>query len=139
MNHRLLREIAKVAVGLFIADILCAVWLGSTGLLPLSMLGVMWTTASIMPGIVFDLVVILLLAHLAWNTHLPVRPPSEKGLLTFVGFAFLAVAFLHLLRLVFGWALVLGAIDVPLWLSWAGVFVAAYLSYSSFRFAFRAH
>lgn len=137
MNHHVVREIAKVAVGLFVADIIVAIWLGSSGFLPLSMFGISWTASSIVPGIVFDLVIILFLAHIAWNTHVPVRVPTEKGFLTLAGLIFLIVCALHLLRLVFSWNLALGTFEVPLWLSWVGAIVTAYLSYSSLRLALR--
>ncbi len=137
MNHHFLRESAKVAIGLFIADIVCGIWLGSTGFFPLTMLGVTWPASSILPFVFFDVVVIVLLAHFAWNTHVPVRSPSEKGLLVVAGCVFLAVALLHLVRLAFGVSLILGGFEIPLWLSWIGVAVTAYLSYASFHFAFR--
>ncbi len=138
MQHRILREVAKVGVGLFIADILCGLWLSSAGLLPVSLLGVTWTSSYIVPGIVFDLAVILLLAHYSWGTRLPVRSPSEKNLLIIAGLIFLAVTLAHLVRLAFGVSILLGDFTVPLWLSWFGVLIAGYLSYASFHFALRS-
>lgn len=48
------------------------------------------------------------------------------------GTIFLAVATLHALRLFFGWHASIGGWIVPLWVSWAGVFVAGFLAYSAF-------
>ncbi len=138
MSHRhLLREIAKVAVGLFLADLVSVLWLGAAGFFPLTILGIEWTNAAVWPIAVFDLAVAALLAHFAWNTRGPATP-TEKGLLTFVGFVFLVVCLVHAFRLVFGLDLILGDFMVPLWLSWFGVFVTAYLSYASFHVAYRS-
>lgn len=133
----MLREVAKVGVGMVIADIVCGIWLSSAGLLPITLLGMSWGASMIVPGIVFDLVLILILAHYAWNMKLPIESPTEQGLLRLAGFIFLIVALLHLMRIAFGWNLIVGNVAVPLWLSWLGVVIAGYLSYSSFHFAFR--
>ncbi|MFA5745150.1 MAG: hypothetical protein WC887_02975 [Candidatus Paceibacterota bacterium] len=137
MRHTNLREIAKVGVGLVIADIVCGIWLASAGFFPLTMLGVTWDVSVLGPGIVFDLALILLLAHYGWHMRLPISSPSERGLLKLVGSVFLIVALIHLVRLAFGWNFILGGIEMPLWLSWAGVVILGYLSYSSFHFALR--
>jgi len=136
MTHHILREAAKVGVGLVIADIICGLWLSSAGLLPISILGISWDASAILPGIIFDLVLILILAHYGWNMKLPIESPTERGLLKFAGLVFLIVALLHLLRIAFGWNLILGEVAIPIWLSWLGVIVPGYLSYSSFHFAF---
>ncbi len=133
----MLREVAKVGVGLVIADIVCGIWLSSAGLLPITLLGMSWGASMIAPGIVFDLVLILILSHYAWNMKLPIESPTERGLLRLAGLIFLIVALLHLMRIAFGWNLIVGNVTVPLWLSWLGVAIAGYLSYSSFHFAFR--
>ncbi len=137
MKHQTLREIAKVGVGLFIADVVCGLWLSSAGLLPISILGVSWGASAIMPGVIFDLAVILLLSHYAWNMRLPISSPSERGLLKLAGLIFLIVALVHLMRLMFGWNLIIDTVVVPLWLSWFGVIIPGYLSYTSFHFALK--
>jgi hypothetical protein len=137
MHHHALREIAKVAIGLFIADIICGIWLGTAGLLPITVLGISWGPSYLVPGIVIDIVIILLLAHYAWRMSLPVRSPSERMLLHIVGFVFLIVALVHAARLVFGWNVTIGDLAIPLWLSWCGVALAGYLSYSCFHFVLR--
>lgn len=133
----MLRELAKVATGLFIADLVSVLWFGSAGFFPLTILGVTWSASAILPIALFDLATILLLIHYGWNTRVPVRSPSERNLLTLAGLIFLVVGLVHLLRLAFGWSLVVGDFAAPLWLSWIGVAITAYLSYSSFHFAFR--
>lgn len=136
-KHHLLREIAKVGVGLFIADFVSVIWFGAAGFFPLTILGVTWTATSILPIALFDAAVVLLLAHYAWHTVLPIRSPSERTLLLLAGFIFLAVAVVHLARLMFGIDVVLGGFYMPMWLSWLGIIIAGYLSYCSFHFAMR--
>lgn len=137
MQHHILREIAKVGVGLFIADLCSVFWFSSNGFFPLTILGITWSASALWPIVIFDLVLILLLAHFGWNMKLPIKSPSERGLLKIVGLAFLIVALLHLVRIAFGWNLILGETTIPLWLSWLGVIIPGYLSYSSFHFAFK--
>ena len=135
MNHHTLREIAKVASGLVLADIISAVWFSAAGLLPLTILGVTWTSSSIPEIIVFDGALLLFLIHFGWNMKLPIASPSERSLLIVAGVIFLVVAVAHLVRLAFGLDLILGNADIPLWLSWVGVLITGYLSYSCFHFA----
>ena len=135
--HHYLREAAKVATGLVLADLASVIWLGAAGFFPLTILGVTWTESSILPIALCDVALIILFVHFGWNTKVPLRSPSEKTLLMIAGFVFLIVAAAHLLRLALGWQLILGDFTVPLWLSWFGVVVTVYLSYSSFHFAMR--
>ena len=137
MTHHTLREIAKVGVGLFIADLVSVLWFSGAGFFPLTILGITWSASAVWPIIIFDLALILLLAHYGWSMKLPIKSPTERGLLKLVGTAFLIIALLHLLRIAFGWNLILGEVNVPLWLSWLGVLIPGYLSYSSFHFAFK--
>lgn len=131
----MLRDIAKIGVGLFAADLVSVLWFGAAGFFPLTVLGVTWTADAIVPIAFFDIAVIILLVHWGWKVKLPVRSPSERMLLKLTGLIFLVVALVHLLRLAFGWNVFLGDFAVPLGLSWLGVLVAGYLSYSSFHFA----
>lgn len=52
--------------------------------------------------------------------------------LILVGSVFGVIALLHLFRLLFQWEAVIGGWQVPLWFSWLGIIVAAYLSLVSF-------
>ncbi len=135
MSHHSLREIAKVGVGLVIADIITALWFSAAGLFPMSLLGVTWTATMVPEIVIFDLALLLLLVHYGWNMKLPISSPSERTLLNVAGIIFLVVALAHLTRIAFGAELILGPYDIPVWLSWAGVIVAGYLSYASFHFA----
>ena len=57
---------------------------------------------------------------------------NQKKYLLIVGTVFSIVAILHLLRLVFGWEVIIEGRLVPLWLSVIFV-VAGYLAYEGFR------
>ena len=135
--HHTLRELAKIGVGLVVADIICGIWLSTAGFFPLIFLGVKWTSAMVLPGVVFDLALILLLAHYGWNMKLPIESPSERSLLTFAGIVFLIVALAHLARIAFGLSFVIDNETIPLSVSWFGVIIAGYLSYASFHFSRR--
>jgi len=58
-----------------------------------------------------------------------------KTFLQISSLIFLAVAILHGLRLLNGWSLNIGGYEAPLWLSWIGLVVAAFLSYTSMKYA----
>jgi hypothetical protein len=45
---------------------------------------------------------------------------------------FLVVAIVHLLRIIFGWQVEIGGLNIPFWVSWLGVFVAGALAYFGF-------
>lgn len=137
MNQHTLREVAKVGAGLVIADLVSVIWMNAVGLLPLTILGVTWTSTAVLPIVVFDSALLILLVHYGWNTSLPIKSPTEKWMLVIAGTIFLAVAILHLTRLAFGWAFILGEFVVPTWLSWVGVLLAMYMSQASFHFALR--
>jgi hypothetical protein len=137
MNRHILRELAKVGVGLFIADICSVLWFSGAGFFPLTILGVTWSSAALWPIIVFDLAIIALLAHYGWSMKLPISSPKERTFLKLIGLLFLIVAVLHLARLVFGWNLILGDAVVPIWVSWLGFIIPGYLSYTSFHFALK--
>ena len=50
-----------------------------------------------------------------------------------VGLLFLAVAVLHLARLIHKWDVHIGKLAIPLWVSWVIMIIMAGLSYWSFR------
>lgn len=137
MTHKTLREIAKVGVGLLIADVVSVFWLSGAGFFPLTLLGITWSAGAVWPIAILDISLIILLAHYGWNMKLPIKSPTERGLLKLVGVIFLVIALAHLARVAFGWNLILAEAAVPVWLSWFGVVVPGYLSYSSFHFAFK--
>ncbi len=135
MKHRVLRDSAKFLAGLVLGDFLSLWWMAAQGLLPIHFLGVTLTSQVIAPGLLFDAALILILIHYGWNVG-KIPAFRERTYLTIAGVIFALVTLLHLARLftgavildIFGW-------DVPLWLSWFGVVIAAYLSYMSFSFA----
>ena len=48
---------------------------------------------------------------------------------------FALVALLHAARLLRGWQVTIEGAVVPIWISWIGLAVAAYLAYQGFRLA----
>lgn len=137
MKHHPLKEVAKVGVGLVLADIISIAWFSVAGLLPMSLLGVTWTASMMPEALVFDVALLVVLVHFAWNVKMPINSPSERSLLYATGIIFLFVAIVHLVRIAFGFPLALGTVVVPMWVSWVGVIVAGYLSYASFHFSLR--
>ncbi len=135
MNHYHLREIAKVGTGLVLADIVSVFWFSAVGLLPMSILGVTWTTSMIPEIVIFDLALLLLLIHYGWKMKLPISSPSERTLLNATGIIFLIVALVHFIRITFGLQIILGDFMIPFWFSWVGIIITGYLSYASFHFA----
>ena len=136
MNKRLLQEVAKFAAGLVAADLLTLVWLASSGMMPVHLLGVSIDPSMILPNAVFDLALLFVLIH--WGWHIGKIPaPREHTYLLVVGIIFSVVALAHLWRLFAAGSLNLMGWDVPLWLSWFGVALTAYMAYASFRFAIR--
>lgn len=49
------------------------------------------------------------------------------------GFIFLVMGMLHLIRVIYGWSAVIAGWEVPLWVSWVIVVVAAILVYFAFN------
>lgn len=136
MNHRHLQDIAKFAAGLVTFDLLTLIWYAQNGRFPMHVLGMKFTSDIVVPGIIFDIALILILVHYGW--HLGKIPRMrERSYLLVAGIVFGVVAAAHLLRLFSGTDLVVGDWAVPLWLSWIGVAVTTYLAYSSFTFAAR--
>ena len=46
---------------------------------------------------------------------------------------FSLIALLHAIRLAQGWHVTIGDIVMPVWVSWIGLVIAAYLAYEGFR------
>lgn len=134
MTRRSLQEISKFAAGLVAADLITLVWLAAQGLLPVHFMGVDFGPDMVVPGVVFDLALLLILIHYGWHVG-KIPSPREHTYLLVVGVVFAVVAVAHLWRIFASGDLVLLGWDVPLWLSWFGVIITAYLSYASFRFA----
>jgi len=45
---------------------------------------------------------------------------------------FLVMALIHLLRIILGWHVEIGALSIPFWVSWLAVLVAGALAYFGF-------
>ena len=134
MNRRSLQEVAKFAAGLVAADLITLVWLAQSKLLPVHFMGLSFGPEMVVPGVIFDLALLLILMHYGWHIG-KIPGPREHTYLIIVGVVFTIVALAHLWRIFATGELVLMGWVVPLWLSWFGVAIAAYLAYSSFRFA----
>ena len=137
MNHRSLREICKFLSGAVFAKIAFAFWLSTSGLWPVVLAGTPFTVQSVLPATIFNVALLAILVYYGWHVQSPVHAPSERKLLYIAGLVFLIVAAVHIMRLLFGWILIVGELDVPLWVSWLGVAIPLYLSYASFHFALR--
>ncbi len=48
---------------------------------------------------------------------------------------FFLIALLHAIRLLRGWQVIIEGAVVPMWISWIGLTIAAYLAYQGFRLA----
>ena len=134
MNKRSLQEVAKFAAGLVAADLVTLVWLSQAHLLPVHFMGVDFGASMVLPGVIFDLALLVMLVHYGWHIG-KIPSPREHTYLLVAGIIFSVVAVAHLWRLFATGNLVLMGWVVPLWLSWFGVAIAAYMAYASFRFA----
>jgi hypothetical protein len=135
MNHHTLREIAKFVSGIVAADLIAIASFQFFGLLPITVLGIAVTSATLWPKALFDIALLILLVHYGWGTRIPLRTPRERSLLFIVGVLLFLISLAHLTRIALGWDIAIGGWSVPLWLSWIGVIVALYLSYASLHFA----
>lgn len=136
MNHKTLHEIAKFASGLVLGDFFFLWWLALHEGLPVDFLGFHMTYDAVLPGMAFDAVLFLALVHYGWRVGRVPRP-KEQGYHMTVGIVFGLVALVHLWRLFVGAPFIIGEWMVPVWLSWIGVLVTAYLSYIGFHLALR--
>jgi len=136
MTHtQWLKEIGKFVSGLVAADLLMGLWLlTGGGSLPQSLFGLWITSQLAWLWVGFDAFVLLVLIHYAWNPKTLEPHASSRTLFFLIGLIMGVVTVIHFLRLVFGWSVVIGGWEAPMWLSWVGLIVAAYLCYTSFHF-----
>ncbi|MBI2100003.1 MAG: hypothetical protein HYT48_01535 [Candidatus Vogelbacteria bacterium] len=59
---------------------------------------------------------------------------NHKTYFKTAGIIFLAIALMHLLRLVYGWEAVIGGTIVPVWASWVALIIGAYLGFKGLKF-----
>ena len=62
---------------------------------------------------------------------------NQKTFSTITLVVFLLIALLHVLRLVYGWSVVMGGFEVPMWMSYPAATLFVYLAYSAFDIVFR--
>ncbi len=104
--------------------------------LPRSFMGVHLTSDMVLPTLIFDVALFIILVHYGW--HIGKTPVlRERTFLMTAGVVFGVVAVGHLMRVFFGADLNVFGWDVPMWLSWIGTAITAYLSYMSFHLAMR--
>lgn len=136
MRTSSVREIAKFAAGLAAADFLFVLWFSQAHLRSLEFFGMSLTQDIVWPALMFDLAVFLLFVHHGWNIG-KIPQPRERTYALISGVIFGVVAVAHLWRVFSNAPIDIAGWNVPLWLSWVGVVLAAYLSYSSLHLAAR--
>ena len=62
----MLKDIAKVLVGIIFADMLMGVWLVSANMLPIIFLGLEWSFAATMFAIAAEFIILILLIYYSW-------------------------------------------------------------------------
>jgi len=135
-KHKIfLKEFCKLLTGLVIGDLIGLIWFYNSSLLPINFLGAPFTKPMAIIAMLFDAVLIMVLAHYAWKAEIHAPDLHQKTFFYFVGTVFGIVSILHLLRLIFGIDVTLGSWMLPIWMSWLGTVVTGYLSYASFHFA----
>lgn len=136
MKRMWLHEMAKVCLGLVIADFFMGWWLLGERFTESTFLGITITPDMLVPGMVIDFFLALFLIHYSWNIGKLPRVKERMYLLT-AGVIFTIVCAAHILRILSGASLVIMGWAVPMLLSWVGVFVTLYLAYASFHLASR--
>ena len=58
---------------------------------------------------------------------------DQKTFSVMAGVIFALVALAHLVRIYFGWPIVISSWSIPMWVSWAALVVASGLSYFGLR------
>jgi hypothetical protein len=137
MKRQWLHDMAKIAAGLVAADFITLWWLSTLPALPHAFLGLGLSADMIIPAMVVDIFLIIMLVHYGWHVG-TVPHMKERMYLTVAGAIFTVVTLAHLSRVLYAGDLSIFGWEVPIFLSWICVAVAAYLSYSSFYFAARA-
>jgi hypothetical protein len=60
---------------------------------------------------------------------------SRRTYCVITGIIFVAIALVHLLRILYGWKVVIGDSTIPDWVSWVALVVSGYLGYDGIRLA----
>jgi len=136
MKKSTLHELAKLGAGLVLGDFLAVLWLISQSAFPVSFYGAQFDASSAAPIIIFDIALFIILVHYGWHLGSTPRLRTRAYFLT-IGVILGVVAFAHLIRVFTGADVAILGWAVPLWLSYIGAVVAAYLSYMSFYLSVR--
>lgn len=132
MKHKNLHEIAKFGAGIIAADFVFLIWIAQANVLPVEFFGRVLTIDMLLPALVFDAALFFILVHYGW--HIGKIPAlRERAYLLIAGCVFGIVALLHMARIFANADLSIAGYSLPLWLSWVGVAITAYLSYMSLR------
>lgn len=136
MRKQSLHELAKFASGLILGDFIAIWWLAANGGTPATFLGFVFTNNMVVPALLFDAGLFIILVHYGW--HVGKTPlMRERTYLLTAAVIFGIIALAHLVRSFAGADLSMFGWTVPLWLSWIGVAITAYLSYMSAHLALR--
>lgn len=136
MGHKSLQEVSKFLAGLVAADLITLVWVSQAHLLPVHFMGATFDSTMVLPGVIFDFALFIILVHYGWHIG-KIPQMRERMYMMVAAVIFTVVAVAHLWRLFSNAPLMLAGWEVPLWLSWFGVALSAYLAYESYRFATR--
>jgi len=132
-HRKFLKDLSKILTGLVIADMAIIAWMLSSGILPQNILGIEWTDSLVSLGLAFDVFLLLALVHYGWHPDY-LEPKPSTGLFIFIGALTGLVAGVHIVRIAFDFPFIIGSWEAPMWLSWFGAIVTAFISYSSFHF-----
>jgi len=136
MKNHSLQEVAKFAAGVVAADFLWLLWFSQQHLHSIQFFGMSVTSEMLLPNLIFDIAMFLILVHYAWHVG-KIPAMRERSYIFLAGCIFSLVTVMHLWRVFSGADLMIGDWAAPIWMSWFGVAIAAYLSYMSFHLAAR--
>ena len=136
MKKQLLHELAKLGAGLVLGDFLAVLWILSQGSFPVTFYGAEFGIDTAAPIILFDIALFIILVHYGWHLGSTPRLRTHVYFLT-VGVILGIVSPAHLVRIFTGIDIAILGWAVPLWVSYIGTLVAAYLSYMSFYLSMR--
>lgn len=136
MKKHTLHELAKVGAGLVLGDFLAILWLISEGSFPINFYGASFGLNTATPIILFDLALFIILVHYGWHLGSTPRLRTRTYFLT-VGVILGVVSIAHLVRVFTGADIAILGWAVPLWISYIGTVVSAYIAYMSFYLAVR--
>ena len=136
IKRQWLHDAAKFGAGVVVADFIALMWLSQQYIVPQTFMGLPVAQSSIAPTMVIDFFLLLILVHYAWNIGKLPRL-RENTYLLIVGVIFSIVTLAHLMRVLYQTDIIIFGWEVPIFLSWLGIAIAGYLTYSSFHLAMR--